>query len=178
MAALLFPLVTSRTVRPAYQFGGKMNEEKLVNLLMEKKLIISTAESCTGGLVAAQIINVAGSSAVYKEGFITYANEAKMKYLGVAAGTLEQFGAVSRETVVEMAKGCVKRTGADVSVVTSGVAGPGGGTADKPVGLVWFACFYRGKTEVRKKIFQGDRQAVRKAAAEYAIKFTLDTIEN
>lgn len=155
-----------------------MDEERLVNLLMKRKLIISTAESCTGGLVAAQMINVAGSSAIYKEGFITYANEAKMKYLGVREETLKKFGAVSRETVTEMAEGCAKRTGADVSVVTSGVAGPGGGTADKPVGLVWFACFYRGKTEVRKEIFPGDRQAVRKAAADYAIKFVLDTIEN
>lgn len=155
-----------------------MYEEELVNLLMEKKLVISTAESCTGGMVASNIINVAGASEVYSEGFITYANKAKMKYLGVKGSTLEKYGAVSRETVCEMAEGCAGNTGADVTIVTSGIAGPGGGTEEKPVGLVYFACFYQGRTTVRREVFQGSRMEVRKAAAEYAIKFVLDIIKD
>lgn len=156
----------------------KMYEEKLVNKLIEKNLTISTAESCTGGMIASEIINVAGASSVYAEGFITYANEAKMKYLGVKGETLEKYGAVSSETVYEMAEGCARNTGADVTVVTSGIAGPGGGTAEKPVGLVYFACFYQGNVAVRKEVFPGNRMEVRKAAADYAIKFVLDIIEN
>lgn len=155
-----------------------MYEEKLVELLTEKKLKISTAESCTGGLVAAEIINAAGASEVYSEGFITYADEAKMKYLGVKESTLKTYGAVSSQTVYEMAKGCAERTGADVTVVTSGVAGPAGGTEETPVGLVWFACFYKGEVIVKKERFSGDRMEVRTAAADYAVKLVLDVIKN
>lgn len=155
-----------------------MLEEKLVELLKEKGYFISTAESCTGGLIAATIINVAGASDVYKEGFITYANEAKRKYLGVKESTLNQFGAVSQETVLEMAEGCAKQTGAEVTVVTSGVAGPGGGTEELPVGSVWFCCYYNGTMRTEKQIFSGNRAAVRNKATEYAIKFVLDTIKD
>ena len=155
-----------------------MYEERLVELLTEKKLIISTAESCTGGMVASEIINVAGASEVYSEGFITYSNKAKIKYLGVKKDTLDKYGAVSSQTVYEMAEGCAANTGADITVVTSGFAGPAGGTEEMPVGLVYFACFYQGKVTVKKQIFSGDRMEVRKAASEYAIKFALDIIEN
>ncbi len=154
-----------------------MYAEKLVNLLIEKKLKISTAESCTGGLVAAEIIRTAGASAVYSEGFITYADEAKMKYLGVKKSTLEAYGAVSRQTVYEMAQGCAEQTKADVTVVTSGVAGPAGGTEETPVGLVWFACFYKGKVTIKKELFSGNRTEIRTAAADYAVKLVLDVIK-
>ena len=152
-------------------------EKELVKILKEKGLVISTAESCTGGLVAATIIDVPGASDVYREGFITYANEAKIKYLKVKKETLDEVGAVSEETVREMAKGCADETGADVTVVTSGIAGPGGGTVEKPVGTVWFACFYDGNVTAVKKIFSGNRFEIRKAAADYAIKFVLDIIK-
>lgn len=155
-----------------------MYEERLVELLTKKKLIISTAESCTGGMVASEIINVAGASEVYSEGFITYSNKAKMKYLGVKKDTLDKYGAVSSQTVYEMAEGCAVNTGADITVVTSGFAGPAGGTEKMPVGLVYFACFYQGKVTVEKQIFSGDRMEVRRAASEYAIKFALDIIKN
>lgn len=155
-----------------------MYEEELVNLLIEKKMKISTAESCTGGLVAAELIRTAGASAVYSEGFITYADEAKMKYLGVKKSTLKEYGAVSRQTVYEMAQGCAEQTGADVTVVTSGVAGPTGGTEETPVGLVWFACFYKNEIMVKQKLFSGDRTEIRTAAADYAIKLVLNVIKS
>ena len=155
-----------------------MWEEELVTLLNEKKYVIATAESCTGGMVASKIVNVSGASEVFQTGFVTYANETKMKYLGVNKNTLEQFGAVSEETVREMAEGCARETGADVTVVTSGIAGPGGGTEDKPVGLVWFGCFYDKKVYVTSKIFPGNRLEIREAAANHALKFTLDIIKN
>lgn len=153
-------------------------EEELVEMLMGKGLVISTAESCTGGMVASKIINVSGVSQVYREGFITYANEAKMKYLGVRAETLEISGAVSEETVREMAAGCAANTGADVTIVTSGIAGPEGGTEEKPVGLVYFACYYNEKIVVKREIFKGSRMEVREQATEYVIKLALDTIKD
>jgi len=162
----------------SYDGGREMYEEELVALLIEKKLKISTAESCTGGLVAGKIINAAGASAVYSEGFITYADEAKIKYLGVKKSTLETYGAVSRQTVYEMAQGCAEQSSADVTVVTSGVAGPAGGTKETPVGLVWFACFYNGEVIVKKEIFPGSRMEIRTAAADYAVKLVLNVIKN
>lgn len=155
--------------------GGKM-EEQLVKLLAEKNLIISTAESCTGGLIAGTIVNVAGASSVFNEGFITYSNEAKEKRLGVGHDTLEKYGAVSGETVREMAEGLAKVTGADVTIVSSGIAGPDGGTIEKPVGLVYLCCFVKGKTYVRKNIIAGDRQQVREQAVKEAIELAIDSI--
>ena len=152
--------------------------ENLVQSLAEMGLTISTAESCTGGMVASTIIDVSGASDVYNEGFITYSNEAKMKYLNVSEETLENHGAVSEETVKEMASGCRKVTGCDVAVVTSGVAGPGGGSVEKPVGLVYIGCAYKDVVEVRTYKFEGDRTGIRKQATEEAIKMTMEMIEN
>lgn len=151
-------------------------EELLVKLLSEKKMTIATAESCTGGLIAGTIINAAGASAVINEGFITYSNEAKEKYLGVSHDTLEKYGAVSRETVTEMASGCAAAAGADVALVSSGIAGPDGGTAEKPVGLVYIACFVRGIIRVAENIYTGDRQQVRKQAVQTALQLAIDMI--
>lgn len=152
--------------------------ERLVQSLAEMGLTISTAESCTGGMVASTIIDVAGASDVYNEGFITYSNEAKMKYLNVAEETLETYGAVSEETVKEMASGCRKATGCDVAVVTSGVAGPGGGSLEKPVGLVYIGCAYKDVVEVKSFKFEGDRTSIRQQATEEAINMTMELIEN
>ena len=152
--------------------------EKLVQSLAEMGLTISTAESCTGGMVASTIIDVPGASDVYNEGFITYSNDAKMKYLNVSEEILENHGAVSEETVREMALGCRKATGSDVAVVTSGVAGPGGGTVEKPVGLVYIGCAYKDIVEVKAFRFEGDRTSVRKQATEEAIRMAMELIEN
>ena len=151
-------------------------EEELVKILTEKGLTVSTAESCTGGLIAGAIVNVAGASSVFKEGFVTYSNESKEKRLGVSHATLEKAGAVSEETVKEMAQGLMRVTGADVTIVSSGIAGPDGGTKEKPVGLVYLCCCTGNGLYVRRNIFAGDRQQVRKQAVEAAIELVIDSI--
>lgn len=114
------------------------NAEKLVNLLIEKKLHITTAESCTGGMVASRIVDVANASKVFNVAYVTYANEAKEKYLNVDSKTIEKYGVVSEEVTKQMALGALKEANADISIVTSGIAGPTGGTEYKPVGMVCF----------------------------------------
>ncbi len=106
--------------------------------------VIATAESCTGGMIAASLTDIAGSSAVFDRGFVTYSNRAKVELLGVSSETLLKHGAVSMNTAAEMAKGAVRRSGADISVSVTGIAGPDGGTAEKPVGLVYMAFADRG----------------------------------
>jgi nicotinamide-nucleotide amidase len=137
----------------------------LLDLCKSKHLMVVTAESCTGGLVAAALTNIAGSSAVIDRGFVTYTNEAKQEMVGVPEATIEQYGAVSRETAEAMAKGALAHAAADLAVSVTGMAGPDGGTASKPVGLVHFAAATRsgrlihqerrfgdvGRTEVRRK---------------------------
>lgn len=124
-------------------------EEVVAKLLIEKKLTISTAESCTGGMIASTLINYPGISEVLLEGAVTYSNEAKHKRLGVKNETLDKYGAVSEETAMEMAIGIAKTAGTDVSIVTTGIAGPGGGTKEKPVGLVYVGIYVKGKVEVQ-----------------------------
>ncbi len=114
-------------------------EEELGKALKAQKLTLATAESCTGGGIAALVTSVPGSSEYFKGGIVAYSNEAKTNLLGVRPDTLEQHGAVSRETVSEMAAGAMRAFRADCAVATSGIAGPGGGTPDKPVGTVWIA---------------------------------------
>ena len=153
-------------------------EEKLVQTLAEMGLTISTAESCTGGMVASAIVDIAGASQVYNEGFITYSNEAKMKYLNVSEETLEKHGAVSEEVVREMAIGCRTATLSDLAVGTSRDAGPGGGSLEKPVGLVYVACAYKDIVESRSFKFDGDRTHIRKQATKEAIEMVMDLLEN
>ena len=153
-------------------------EEKLVQTLAEMGLTISTAESCTGGMLASRIIDISGASDVYNEGFITYSNDAKIKYLKVKDETLDTYGAVSRETVLEMADGCRKETGSDVALVTSGVAGPGGGTPEKPVGLVYIGCAYKDEVIAREFRFEGDRYKIRTQAVNEAIAIAVEMLEN
>lgn len=136
-------------------------EEVVAKLLIEKKLTISTAESCTGGMIASTLINYPGISEVLLEGAVTYSNEAKHKRLGVKNETLDKYGAVSEETAMEMAIGIAKTAGTDVSIVTTGIAGPGGGTKEKPVGLVYVGIYVKGKVEVQKCMFNGNRSKVR-----------------
>ena len=152
--------------------------ERLVQMLAEMEMTISTAESCTGGMLASKIIDVGGASEVYSEGFITYSYDAKEKYLKVSKETLETYGAVSEQTVREMATGCLNATGSDVALVTSGVAGPGGGTPEKPVGLVYIACAYKGDVVAKSYKFDGDRYEIRSQAVDEAIKLAIEMLEN
>ena len=140
-------------------------EEAIVDMLKEKNLTLTTAESCTAGLLAGRIMNVAGASQIYNEGYITYSNEAKEKLVGVSHGTLESHGAVSHETAAEMAEGAARAAGADASVSVTGIAGPDGGTKEKPVGLVYVGCYVKGNVRTEEFRFLGNRVKNR----EYAV---------
>ena len=134
-------------------------------------LMVATAESCTGGLIAGALTEIAGSSDVVDRGFVTYSNEAKTEMLGVPAGLIEAHGAVSEPVARAMAEGALARSRAGVTVSVTGVAGPGGGSADKPVGTVWFGASRRGAGTVsERKVFSGDRSAVREATVRYALE--------
>lgn len=148
-------------------------EETLVQTLIHKKLTISHAESCTGGLLSGTIVNVSGASEVLNESYVTYSNEAKHRLLGVSNDTLEQYGAVSFETASEMAYGVHKVSGADVGVGITGIAGPTGGTSEKPVGLVYIGVYYMQQLFVMECHFSGDRLTVRKSAVKQAIAMVL-----
>ena len=144
-------------------------EESIVAALKEKQMTLTTAESCTGGLLAGRIMNVSGASAAYREGYITYANESKEKILGVKHETLEQFGAVSKETAYEMAVGAAKAAGADAALSVTGIAGPDGGTLEKPVGLVYIGCYVNGTVRVEEFRFTGNRSKNRDYAVVRAL---------
>lgn len=144
-------------------------EDKIGRMLKSKKMTVTTAESCTGGLVSGTLVNAAGISDVFKEGFVTYSNEAKEKMLHVKSETLNTYGAVSRETAVEMAEGAAREAEADVAVSVTGIAGPGGGTAEKPVGLVYIGCYIKGKTIVKRCFFSGNRESIRKSSVKEAL---------
>ena len=152
-------------------------ETELVTKLTNNHYTIATAESCTGGLVAATLVSVSGASDVLDCSFVTYANEAKMKYAHVSKETLLSHGALSSETAAEMAEGCAIEAGASVGISTTGIAGPTGGTKEKPVGLVYIGCFVCGKTTVICCHFSGDRQQVRRQAVEKAIDLAIHCLE-
>ena len=142
-----------------------------VDLLRAKNLSLVTAESCTGGLIAKLITDVAGSSDVFWGAFVTYSNQAKVKCLGVCAETLGRYGAVSAQTVREMTSGALLVSGASAAIAVSGVAGPGGGSADKPVGSVWIGLgLATGFNAERLCFFSPPREAVRSAAAIQALR--------
>ena len=154
---------------------------RLGNLLVEQGWMFSCAESCTGGLLAAAMTDTPGSSAWFDRGFVTYSNAAKMEQLGVAANTLEHFGAVSEETAMEMAAGVLANASlSQLAIATTGIAGPGGGTPGKPVGMVCFGFAQRvGKgivTRAATKIFEGDRTQVRAASVEFALKTAIELV--
>ena len=152
-------------------------EEKIVKELQNKGYTITTAESCTGGLLAGRILNVSGASAVYNEGHITYSNEAKERLLGVSHDTLEQYGAVSEQTASEMAIGAAKAANANVGLSTTGIAGPSGGTPEKPVGLVYVGCSINGDVTVEECRFSGNREENRNAAVEAVLQLLMDKLE-
>jgi nicotinamide-nucleotide amidase len=157
------------------------NDARLLELVNEvarralaAKRHVVTAESCTGGWVAKVMTDLAGSSRWFERGYVTYSNEAKMQDLGVSKETLATHGAVSEATAREMALGALRATGADIAVAVSGIAGPDGGTPDKPVGTVWFAVASTAPgVESRRQLFPGDREAVRRSSVAYALELLL-----
>lgn len=151
----------------------KMIEYRLVQLLIEKKIHITTAESCTGGMIASEIINVPDASKVFDAGFITYADGAKVRFLDVPAALIEEHGVVSEPVAGAMAEGAAKQSRAEIAVSTSGIAGPGGGSDVLPVGTVCFGFYINGSVLTETRLFYGDRQDVRKKAAEYALERVL-----
>lgn len=151
--------------------------ERTGQALQHSALMLATAESCTGGWIAKVITDVAGSSAWFERGFVTYSNAAKQELLGVGAEVLSRHGAVSEATVKAMAQGALAHSRADLAVAVSGIAGPDGGTPDKPVGLVWLAWARRnGVVGTRELHFPGDREAVRAAAVKAALQGILERL--
>ncbi|HAI93270.1 MAG TPA: damage-inducible protein CinA [Xanthomonadaceae bacterium] len=149
--------------------------EALGARLLESRGMLASAESCSGGWIAKTVTDIAGSSAWFDCGLVTYSYEAKQRLLGVRPQTLETFGAVSRETALEMVSGALANSGASVAVAVTGIAGPGGGSADKPVGSVWIGWKARGgyaRTELF--LFDGDREAVRRQTVSAALRGLLD----
>jgi nicotinamide-nucleotide amidase len=163
-----------KSVFNQYIFGSLETslEETVVNLLKENKFVISTAESCTGGLLASALTSIPGSSEVINESFVTYSNEAKIKHLNVKSSTLIEHGAVSETCALEMVTGLYNQTNADICVSITGIAGPSGGTREKPVGTVYFGIKYNEKISVHHQIFNGDREAVRR----YSVIFALNAV--
>lgn len=153
-------------------------EETVVELLKEKGKTVTTAESCTGGLVAGRLLNVPGASSVYMEGYITYSNEAKEKLLGVSHSTLEQYGAVSKETACEMAEGAAKAAGADLAISVTGIAGPDGGTKEKQVGLVYVGCYADGEARAYEFHFTGNRAKNRESTVAKALTILREALIN
>lgn len=154
-------------------------EEKVVKVLNEKGLVLATAESCTGGLIAKRITDVSGSSAVFNCGIVSYSNEIKENVLGVSNKTLETYGAVSEQTVREMVKGALKISGADIAVSVSGIAGPNSDNTEKPVGLIFLAVS-NGKTITVKQLnntfTENIRENNRQSASDEALKMILDLV--
>ncbi|MCM0650314.1 competence/damage-inducible protein A [Clostridium swellfunianum] len=161
---LIIPMekeIRDRLELNVYAEGETTIENVVGEMLVSRNLTIATAESCTGGLLAGTLINYPGISSVFMEGAITYSNEAKMKRLGVKEETLNKFGAVSEETAREMAEGIAKAANTDVGISVTGIAGPGGGTEEKPVGLVYVGLYIKGEVKVKKLNMFGDRQKIR-----------------
>ena len=151
-------------------FPAEENASRLVELLRIIEQTVATAESCTGGLVSAAIVSVPGASQVFENGFITYCNDAKHRLLGVCQDTLDTYTAVSAETAAEMAFGCASVGQADLALAVTGLAGPDGGTEEKPVGLVYVSCCYRERVLVQEYRFSGDRDSIRRQAASAALQ--------
>ena len=151
-------------------------EEAVVRLLAKYELTVTTAESCTGGMIASKIVNVPGASDVFNEGFITYSNKAKRKLLDVSKNTLKKYGAVSEQTAKEMALGGVFAADADACVAVTGVAGPDGGTDEKPVGLVYIACCLKDEVTVKECHFHGTRMEIREQSANAALDLLRSSI--
>jgi len=152
--------------------------EKVLNAFKAKGKMLAMAESCTGGMVAAALTDIAGSSAVVERGFVTYTNRAKAQLLGIDPAVIETHGAVSREVAEAMARGAWAHSAAHVAVSVTGIAGPDGGSVEKPVGLVWFGLAAEGTpTTTDHAVFKGDRASVRRQATEKALALLLEGLD-
>lgn len=172
-AALIAPLeaeLKKRFGEHVYTTEAEVTlEQALTELLLQNNFTMTAAESCTGGMIAARMVNVPGVSEVFKAGFVTYANEAKTKFVGVSDETLRTYGAVSSQTAEEMVRGAAKAAEADVALAVTGIAGPDGGTADKPVGLVYIGCYILGRVWVKEYHFSGNRMKIRESVTAAAL---------
>jgi nicotinamide-nucleotide amidase len=154
-----------------YAEGNRTLEEVVGELLLAKQQTLALAESCTGGYISHRITRIAGSSAYYYGGAVTYSNEAKMLFLGVKPETLERHGAVSRETALEMSNGIRERSGANIGLSVTGIAGPSGGSSEKPVGTVWISIAQKGYHEARRFQFDGEREQIILGASQAALNW-------
>ena len=154
----------------------RSDAEKLFELARKHNVLIATAESCTGGMISAALTSISGSSDVFDRSFVTYSNDAKTEMIGVSPDTIAKHGAVSKEVAEEMAKGCLKHSHAKLSVSVTGIAGPTGGTEEKPVGTVYIATAFVDKVNVTHNLFSGDRESIRKASTEKAIKMMIEAL--
>lgn len=144
------------------------NITDIIDLLKSKSLTVSTAESCTGGLIAAAITNMSGASAIFDRGFVTYSNQAKQDMLGVPSEIIENHGAVSEQCAAAMAQGALKNSGSNIAISITGIAGPDGGSTEKPVGLVYIGIATKETTSVKKYNFKGSRDDVRQSTVVMA----------
>jgi len=169
---LIFPVVEKireRLGAYVYSDSGETMEEVVLKLLEKKGWTLSTAESCTGGMLSSRLINIPGASRVFDRGFVTYSNAAKVQELGVSQKTLDAFGAVSRETAEEMATKLVEKTKTNAGLAVTGIAGPDGGTPEKPVGLVYVAACLNGRTQSLQLNLRGDRERIRTVSCLHAL---------
>jgi nicotinamide-nucleotide amidase len=169
-------LLRERLGKHVYASGNDELELVVGRMLKQKKLTLATAESCTGGLLGGRITKVDGASAYYMGGFVTYSNDAKMELIGVRAETLQAKGAVSEETAREMAAGTAARMGTNAAISITGVAGPGGGTPDKPVGLVWTGVSLNDVVKTRSFVFPGDRAEIRQRSTQMGLALLYDML--
>jgi len=172
--SLIAPVIAeikSRIGDVIYSFNDEPLEKVCANLLTEHHKTLAVAESCTGGMIASTLVGIPGSSKWFLEGAVTYSNEAKMRRLGVSEATLRQYGAVSYQTAIEMAEGMRRTSGSDYAIATTGIAGPDGGTKEKPVGLVYIAIAAPDGTEVKEFYFTGDRSRIRHSTMLNALDF-------
>lgn len=153
--------------------------DRFLKACTRRKIMAATAESCTGGLIIASLTDIAGSSSVVDRGFVTYSNDAKMEMIGVKKATLDTHGAVSRETALEMAAGALARSRAGIALAVTGIAGPDGGSADKPVGLVWFGLAMTGRPPLaEKRVFDNNgRDFIRRETVKTALEMGLVGLE-
>lgn len=156
---------------------NKILAEKIVESLTKQNKWLATAESCTGGLIAATITDIAGSSQCFGYGVVTYSNEAKQQLISVSAESLENWGAVSEQVAEEMARGVKEVSGADIGIAVTGIAGPGGGSAQKPVGLVYIGMVTENGILVIKNLFSGTRQEIRQATVQKALSLVWEYLQ-
>lgn len=150
----------------------------LADLMLQKKLHLATAESCTGGMIAAACTDLSGSSQWFERGFVTYSNRAKTQMLGVDAGLISEYGAVSEQVAKAMAAGAIVHSAAEVSIAVTGVAGPSGGSEEKPVGTVWISWCVDGQISTELYHFEGDRATVRAMTVQRALQGLIERLEN